>query len=77
MNWSRGALLTDSGGFQMVSLQKLSRVSEEGVHFQSPHDQSELLLTPEESIRIQNCIGSCFQFDMITYILHAHMQVLI
>ena len=41
----------------MVSLVKLSEVTEDGVKFQSPHDQSEMLLTPEKSIEIQNAIG--------------------
>ena len=57
MNWKR-ALLTDSGGFQMVSLLKLSQVTEEGVQFTSPYDQTDSLLTPEESIRIQTAIGA-------------------
>ena len=57
MNWRHG-LLTDSGGYQMVSLVKMSKVSEEGVAFNSPHDNSLMLLTPEESIRIQNTIGA-------------------
>ncbi|CAF0821923.1 unnamed protein product [Rotaria sordida] len=57
MHWD-GGLLTDSGGFQMVSLVKLSEVTEEGVKFQSPHDQTEMLLTPEKSIQIQNIIGA-------------------
>ncbi|XP_067662656.1 queuine tRNA-ribosyltransferase catalytic subunit 1-like [Haliotis asinina] len=57
MNWDR-ALLTDSGGFQMVSLLKLAEITEEGVKFQSPHDGSEMLLTPEKSIEIQNSIGA-------------------
>lgn len=57
MDWDR-AILTDSGGFQMVSLLKLSSVSEEGVQFQSPHNGSQMMLKPEESIRLQNAIGS-------------------
>lgn len=57
MNWKRG-ILTDSGGFQMVSLLDLSKVTEEGVTFQSPHDSSEMLLRPEDSIAIQNKIGA-------------------
>ena len=57
MNWPRG-LLTDSGGFQMVSLLKLSEMSEEGVKFYSPHDNSPMLLTPEKSIQMQNAIGA-------------------
>ncbi|EFX06121.1 queuine tRNA-ribosyltransferase [Grosmannia clavigera kw1407] len=51
-------LLTDSGGFQMVSLLQLATVTEQGVQFRSPHDGSPMLLTPEHSIRLQNSIGS-------------------
>ncbi|XP_074835875.1 queuine tRNA-ribosyltransferase catalytic subunit 1 isoform X3 [Carettochelys insculpta] len=57
MNWPQN-LLTDSGGFQMVSLVELSEVTEEGVHFRSPYDGEEILLTPEKSIEIQNVLGS-------------------
>lgn len=57
MNFHR-CLLTDSGGFQMVSLLKLCDIDEKGVKFQSPHDGSILMLTPEESMRIQNIIGA-------------------
>ncbi len=57
MNWKRN-MLTDSGGFQMVSLLKLARITEEGVNFQSPVDGREMMLTPEESIRCQNNIGA-------------------
>lgn len=57
MNWDR-ALLTDSGGFQMVSLLQLAEITEEGVKFQSPYDNSEKMLTPEESIKLQNVIGA-------------------
>ncbi|KAJ5860739.1 uncharacterized protein N7529_008049 [Penicillium soppii] len=56
-NWDRN-LLTDSGGFQMVSLLELATVTEEGVRFLSPHDGSPMLLTPEHSISLQNSIGS-------------------
>ncbi|KAI5309989.1 hypothetical protein KEM55_001984 [Ascosphaera atra] len=55
--WDRN-LLTDSGGFQMVSLLKLAKVTEEGVRFLSPHDGTPMLLTPEHSISLQNSIGS-------------------
>lgn len=54
----RHNILTDSGGFQMVSLLKLAKVTEEGVRFLSPHDGSPMLLTPEHSISLQNSIGS-------------------
>jgi queuine tRNA-ribosyltransferase len=57
MNWD-GCILTDSGGFQMVSLLSLSEVTEEGVRFKSPVDGQMTLLTPEESIKIQNKLGA-------------------
>lgn len=57
MGWDR-ALLTDSGGFQMVSLLQLAEITEQGVKFQSPFDGSESMLTPEESINLQNVIGA-------------------
>lgn len=55
--WPR-AMLTDSGGFQMVSLLHLADITEEGVTFQSPVDGSSMLLTPEHSIAIQNQLGA-------------------
>ncbi|KAL4769691.1 thymidylate synthase/dCMP hydroxymethylase domain-containing protein [Aspergillus nidulans var. acristatus] len=55
--WNRN-ILTDSGGFQMVSLLELAQVTEEGVRFLSPHDGTPMLLTPEHSISLQNSIGS-------------------
>lgn len=58
MNWDR-CLLTDSGGFQMVSLLKLAEINEQGVKFQNPYDDNdEMVLTPEHSIEIQNAIGA-------------------
>ncbi|XP_067001885.1 queuine tRNA-ribosyltransferase catalytic subunit [Anabrus simplex] len=58
MGWRR-ALLTDSGGFQMVSLLQLAEIEEEGVKFQSPYDSSQfMMLSPEHSIEIQNSIGA-------------------
>ena len=57
MDWKRN-LLTDSGGFQMVSLLHLANITEEGVEFQSPMDGSSMLLTPEMSMHLQNQIGS-------------------
>ena len=56
-SWT-GNILTDSGGFQMVSLLSLADITEEGVEFESPVDGSKMLLTPEESMRVQNAIGS-------------------
>jgi queuine tRNA-ribosyltransferase len=57
INWQRG-MLTDSGGFQMVSLLHLADITEEGVAFQSPTDGSRMLLTPEHSIAVQNRLGA-------------------
>ncbi|XP_054283143.1 queuine tRNA-ribosyltransferase catalytic subunit 1-like [Macrosteles quadrilineatus] len=58
MGWDR-ALLTDSGGFQMVSLLTLAEITEEGVKFKSPYtEDQELMLSPETSIKIQNAIGA-------------------
>src|SRR4051812_44779547 len=57
MNW-KGNLLTDSGGFQMVSLLSLAEITEQGVEFESPTDGTRMLLTPEESIHTQHSIGS-------------------
>ncbi|MFC1857684.1 tRNA guanosine(34) transglycosylase Tgt [Thermodesulfobacteriota bacterium] len=57
MNW-HGPILTDSGGFQVFSLARLSRISEEGVKFQSHIDGSSHLLTPEKAIEIQLCLDS-------------------
>lgn len=57
MGWPR-ALLTDSGGFQMVSLLQLAEIDENGVNFKSPYDDSQCMLTPEHSMEIQNAIGA-------------------
>jgi queuine tRNA-ribosyltransferase len=57
MAWP-GPILTDSGGFQVFSLAKLRRVSEEGVQFRSPEDGSSHLLTPESAIDVQRALGS-------------------
>jgi queuine tRNA-ribosyltransferase len=51
-------MLTDSGGFQVWSLAKLRKITEEGVRFQSHLDGSKMLLTPEVSMEIQAALGS-------------------
>ncbi|RDB24937.1 Queuine tRNA-ribosyltransferase catalytic subunit 1 [Hypsizygus marmoreus] len=51
-------LLTDSGGFQLVSLSKFSTITEEGALFESPFTGEPTMLTPEESISIQHTIGA-------------------
>ena len=57
MNWNR-PILTDSGGFQVMSLTGLRKLTEEGVKFRSHIDGSEHNLTPERSIEIQKFLGS-------------------
>ena len=57
MNWER-PILTDSGGFQVMSLTSLRKMSEEGVTFRSHIDGSEHHLTPERSMEIQKLLGS-------------------
>lgn len=57
MNWDR-SLLTDSGGFQVFSLSKTRKITEEGVEFASIIDGSRQFISPEKSIEIQNAIGS-------------------
>ena len=57
IHWDR-PILTDSGGFQVFSLAKLAKLSEEGVTFQSHIDGSKHLLTPEKAIEIQTGLGS-------------------
>ncbi|MFM1863500.1 MAG: tRNA guanosine(34) transglycosylase Tgt, partial [Pseudomonadota bacterium] len=57
MNWSR-PILTDSGGFQVMSLAGLRKLDEEGVRFKSHIDGSTHHLTPERSMEIQRLLGS-------------------
>jgi queuine tRNA-ribosyltransferase len=57
MGWDR-PILTDSGGYQVMSLSELSKVSEEGVAFRSHLDGSSHMLSPERSIEIQRLLGS-------------------
>jgi queuine tRNA-ribosyltransferase len=57
MNWPH-AILTDSGGFQVMSLAGLRKITEEGVEFRSHLDGSRHLLTPERSVEIQRLLGA-------------------
>ena len=67
MNWD-GPILTDSGGFQVMSLSKLRKITEEGVAFQSHIDGARYHLTPERSMEIQALLGADIQmaFDECT-----------
>ena len=57
MNWKR-PILTDSGGFQVFSLAKLRKITEEGVRFQSHVDGKRIFMGPEESMQIQSNLAS-------------------
>ncbi len=57
MHWDK-PILTDSGGFQVFSLAKMRKITEEGVHFRSPVDGRKILLSPEFSMQIQRELGS-------------------
>ena len=57
MGWDR-PLLTDSGGFQVFSLATMRKLTEEGVRFASPVNGDQMMLTPEESMRIQRVLDS-------------------
>ncbi|MEN2467668.1 tRNA guanosine(34) transglycosylase Tgt [Ornithinibacillus sp. FSL M8-0202] len=57
MNWD-GAILTDSGGFQVFSLSDMRKITEEGVHFRNHLNGEKLFLSPEKAMQIQNDLGS-------------------
>jgi len=57
MGWS-GPILTDSGGFQVMSLSTLNRVTDNGVEFRSHLDGAKRMLTPEDAVRIQDDLGT-------------------
>lgn len=56
MNWN-APILTDSGGFQVFSLEKMRTITEEGAHFRSPIDGKKILLSAERSVEIQKRLG--------------------
>jgi queuine tRNA-ribosyltransferase len=57
MNWN-GAVLTDSGGFQVFSLSELRKITDEGVKFRSHHDGSPRFFSPESVMAIENALGA-------------------
>ena len=57
MHWDK-PILTDSGGYQVFSLAKSRKITEEGVHFRSPVDGKEIFLGPEEAIQMQHVLGA-------------------
>ena len=67
MHWDR-PILTDSGGFQIFSLQELAKISEEGAAFRSHLDGSKLFLSPEDAIHVQEALGSDIMMALDTCI---------
>ncbi len=67
MGWDK-PILTDSGGFQVFSLGEMRKITEEGVHFNSPINGDKLFLSPEVSMQIQRILNSdiVMQFDECT-----------
>ncbi|HET7086190.1 MAG TPA: tRNA guanosine(34) transglycosylase Tgt [Rhizomicrobium sp.] len=76
MDWPR-PILTDSGGFQVMSLSALRKISEEGVKFQSHIDGHEELLSPERAMEIQGLLDSDIQmvFDECPALPATHAQI--
>ena len=77
MNW-RKPILTDSGGFQVFSLAKLNKITEDGVEFNSHLNGEKLFMTPEKCMQIQNDLGSdiIMAFDECSKpgVTHAYAQ---
>ena len=67
MHWEK-PILTDSGGFQVFSLAKMRKITEEGVRFASPVDGAKIMLSPERAMEVQHQLGSDIQmiFDECT-----------
>ena len=57
MHWSK-PILTDSGGYQVFSLAKSRKITEQGVHFRSPVDGEKIFLGPEEAIKMQHILNA-------------------
>ena len=73
MGWDR-PILTDSGGFQVMSLAKLRKVTERGVAFQSHLDGRHFELTPERSMEIQALLGSDIQMQLDECLEYPHSE---
>ena len=63
INWEK-PILTDSGGFQIMSLSKLTKVTDKGVYFQSHLDGKKIFLTPEISTQFQHILGSTITMQL-------------
>lgn len=77
MHWDK-PILTDSGGFQVFSLAKIRKISEEGVKFKSPINGADVFLSPEISMQVQRKLNSniVMQFDECTPYPATHKQAM-
>ena len=81
MDWTK-PILTDSGGFQLFSLARLTKVTEEGAVFRSHIDGSEMQLSPEKSVQIQQQLGSdiamvldhLIELSLVQINLYSHLR---
>jgi len=75
MHWHK-PILTDSGGFQVFSLGKMRKITEQGVEFRSPVNGEKIMLTPERSMAVQRSLGSdiVMIFDECTPFPATHQQ---
>jgi queuine tRNA-ribosyltransferase len=73
IGWT-GPILTDSGGFQVMSLAKLRRIDEQGVTFASHIDGSRHALTPERAMEIQHLLGSTIQMQLDECLAFPHSE---
>jgi queuine tRNA-ribosyltransferase len=76
MGW-KGSILTDSGGFQVMSLSELNKLTEDGVEFRSHLDGSKHMMTPEHAIRVQDGLGTdiAMSFDHLVRLPAAAHEV--
>ncbi len=72
LNRWQGPILTDSGGFQVMSLGALRKLTEEGVHFRSHIDGSRHFLSPERSMEIQRLLGSTIHMQLDECVAYPH-----
>ena len=75
MNW-QGPILTDSGGFQVFSLAKLNKITDDGVYFNSSIDGAKYYFTPEKAIQIEENLGAdvIMAFDQCSEYGYTHSQ---
>lgn len=75
MNW-QGPILTDSGGFQVFSLAKLNKITDDGVYFNSSMDGAKYYFTPEKAIQIEENLGAdiIMAFDQCSEYGYTHSQ---